>query len=180
MSFLSSRRVSRRKRPLTRRRVKQLILLAMLIVSSLGGGVFLRGKVVSVADGDTLTVFMQDGRWERVRLYGVDCPETGQRGGADAAAFTGELALFEKAEVAVIDTDRYGRSVAIVTLPDGVSLNEALVRNGHAWVYGAYCAIPQCLHWKALEKEARKEKRGLWKEERPVPPWRWRKTGRRR
>lgn len=54
----------------------------------------------------------------------------------------------------VMDTDRYGRSVAVV-LVDGKSLNEELVKASYAWVYPQYCKIPSCQKWYQYETEAR-------------------------
>ncbi len=169
------RRSSRRRYTLTPRRIVALILLA---VSLFGGGAFLRGKVVSVADGDTLTVFSDTGL-TKVRLYGVDCPESAQRGGQEATAATRSLALFEEVRLEVVETDRYGRSVSLVHLPDGRILNEELVRQGNAWVYTAYCKQPRCLAWQALERAARADKKGLWQDNNPQPPWRLRERHRR-
>ena len=70
------------------------------------------------------------------------------------------------------ETDRYGRTVAKVVLPDGRSLNQELVRQGLAWWYRQYAPHDQIL--AGLEAEARAAKRGLWSERNPVPPWEWR------
>ncbi len=155
---------------LTPRRAFSLLLL---IITLLGGGFLLRGKVVSVADGDTLTVFTDSGL-KRIRLYGVDCPESAQAGGPEAAALTRSLTLLQEVQLEVLDTDGYGRSVALVRLPDGRLLNEELVRQGRAWVYTAYCSRPVCLSWKALEHAARAKQKGLWSRRNPKPPWVWR------
>jgi len=70
------------------------------------------------------------------------------------------------------DVDRYGRIVARVVLPDGRSLNEALVRGGWAWWFRRYA--PNDARLRALETEAREARRGLWADPSPVPPWEWR------
>jgi micrococcal nuclease len=70
------------------------------------------------------------------------------------------------------EKDRYGRSVADVTLPDGRSLNREMVRGGIAWWYRKYAANDQVL--ARLEAEARQAKRGLWSQADPKPPWEWR------
>lgn len=156
-----------------RRLIRWAIVLITLAVGA-GGGLFLRGKVVSVADGDTITMITQGGSLQKLRLYGVDCPESGQAGGKEAAAFTSDLALFREVKVETVDTDRYGRSVALVTFEDGRILNQELVANGHAWVYRQYCKKIICASWMRLEADARKQKRGLWRQNNPLPPWKWR------
>ncbi len=70
-----------------------------------------------------------------------------------------------------MDRDRYGRTVGVVLLPDGRSLNHELVRAGLAWMYRRY-TNDQSL--SDLEEEARLARRGLWVDANPIPPWEWR------
>lgn len=170
----------RSKQPLffSKRKGKHIIVLLLTLAFGLGGGFFLRGRVVSVADGDTLVIFTQKGERQRIRLYGVDAPESLQAGGQAAAAFTRSRALFAETTVKVMNHDPYGRAVALVTLPGGEMLNEELLRNGHAWVDDNYCRLAICVRWKGLEKQARLNRRGLWADKKPVPPWTWRKKNR--
>lgn len=131
------------------------------------------GLVVGVTDGDTVTV-MHEGRGERVRLYGVDCPERHQPFGYRAKQFTSMLCYRRVVEVTPMDRDRYGRTVALVSV-DGANVNEALVREGYAWVYTRYCREAWCAQWLALEREAKEARRGLWAGKTPVAPWEWRR-----
>ena len=71
-----------------------------------------------------------------------------------------------------VDKDRYGRTVAEVSLPDGRSLNREMVRAGMCWWYRAYAPADRDL--AALEAEAKAAKRGLWSQSGAVPPWDWR------
>jgi hypothetical protein len=73
-------------------------------------------------------------------------------------------------------TDRYGRLVGDVLLPDGRILNQELVKAGMAWWYRPYAPNDPTL--AQLEAEARTAKRGLWADAHPVPPWQWRKGNR--
>jgi endonuclease YncB( thermonuclease family) len=75
--------------------------------------------------------------------------------------------------VVIHATDRYGRLVGEVLLPDGRNLSHELVRAGLAWWY-AYFA-KQDVVLAALEQEARSARRGLWQDASPIPPWEWRK-----
>jgi endonuclease YncB( thermonuclease family) len=129
-----------------------------------------------VADGDTLTV-LHDGRPEVVRLHGVDAPEKGQPFGTRARAYTGTLVFGQTVTVRVHGRDRYGRTVGEVWLPDGQSLNEALVRAGYAWWFPRYSAD---VRLATAEAEARAEQAGLWGDPGAVPPWEWRRAGRAR
>jgi endonuclease YncB( thermonuclease family) len=136
------------------------------------------GRVITVSDGDTLTVYTSRAGKQKVRLYGIDCPETGQPGGSEAANFTRTKVLYEKVNLTIIDTDRYGRKVGMLNLEDGTVLNEALLSEGHAWFYEAYCKPPHCNRnrWKNIETKAKKNRAGLWGEKNPEAPWEWRKN----
>ncbi len=72
-----------------------------------------------------------------------------------------------------MDTDRYGRTGAEVTLPDSRSLNQEMVRRGMAWWHRKYAPADREL--AGLEAETRAAKRGLWAQAGAVPPWNWRK-----
>lgn len=78
-------------------------------------------------------------------------------------------------DVVEVDSDRYGRTVGIVTLPDGRMLNQELVRAGLAWVYTQYCKAAVCAEWDELQGIAHKKGKGLWADASPVAPWEWRK-----
>ncbi len=116
------------------------------------------GRVVGVSDGDTITV-LHNGKGERIRLHGIDCPEKRQAFGNRAKQFTSKLVFGKTVTVQALDRDRYGRTVGVVLLPDGRSLNHELVRAGLAWMYRRY-TNDQSL--SDLEEEARVARRGLW------------------
>jgi micrococcal nuclease len=130
------------------------------------------GAVVSVQDGDTLTV-LRDGEAVRVRLNAIDCPEKNQPSGVQARQFTANLAFGTTVTVVGEDIDRYGRIVGFVILPDGKNLNHEIVAAGWAWWYRKYA--PEDLSVRTLESEARRSRLGLWAYAAPIPPWEWRK-----
>lgn len=78
------------------------------------------GRVVGVSDGDTIKV-LHNGKAEKIRLHGIDCPEKGQPFGTKAKQFTSSLTFGKTVTIHVTDMDRYGRTVADVILPDGRS-----------------------------------------------------------
>jgi endonuclease YncB( thermonuclease family) len=137
--------------------------------SESGSGAF-SGRVTTVSDGDTIGV-MDGPREARVRLFGVDCPEKSQPHGMEAKQFTSSRCFGKEVRVKVIDKDRYGRIVGEVTLPDGSSLNRLLVEEGYAWWYRHYSKDRSL---GELEAKARKERRGLWADKDPEPPWEYR------
>ena len=133
------------------------------------------GKVVRVIDGDTVEVQnSQGGEPITVRLYGVDTPEKEQAFGPEATSFTRDYALGKRVEVDTKGKDHYGRTIGVVST-GGRSLNSALVFSGHAWVYDEYCDSMVCKYWTGGEMTARLKGKGLWKNDHPVPPWKWRK-----
>jgi len=134
-----------------------------------------RGEVVAVPDGDTVDV-MHEGKAVRVRLAGIDCPEKRQPFGKRAKQRASELVFADEVVVDVETEDRYGRAVGTVTLPEGATLNEILVREGLAWWYRQYSKDERL---GALEAEAKAARRGLWAEPSPTPPWEWRRERRR-
>ena len=80
-------------------------------------------------------------------------------------------------EVEPVTTDRYGRTVGMVTV-NGKSLNEELIRNGFAWVFTRYCDKPFCNQWYKYQDEARQRKVNLWSMPNAVPPWEFRRENR--
>ena len=135
------------------------------------------GKVIGVADGDTITV-LRDKQPQKIRLYGIDCPEKRQPFGKRAKQFTSELVFGKLVEVEPVATDRYGRTVAFVRV-ETITINEELIKEGFAWVYRKYCKLPVCNdRWDGLELEARLGKLGLWADSDHLPPWEFRRQKR--
>ena len=128
---------------------------------------------MGVADGDTITE-MHEGRGEKVRLYGIDCPEKNQDFEQRAKKETSALVFNKEVKVLTQGNDRYGRTLGIVELNDGRSINHLLIERGMCWWYKRYA--PNDIHAKKLEESARKEKLGLWVMPNAVPPWEFRKV----
>lgn len=135
------------------------------------------GKVVAVTDGDTIKVLVNK-KEVKVRLYGIDTPEKKQAFGTQAKKYTSNKCFGKVVTVKEQGKDRYKRTLGYVILPGKKNLNELLVRDGMAWWYQQYA--PNNKRLKQLENDARKAKRGLWKDKAPVPPWEFRKRQRNR
>tara|TARA_R110002110_G_scaffold205066_7_gene417283 strand:- start:439928 stop:440662 length:735 start_codon:yes stop_codon:yes gene_type:complete len=132
----------------------------------------LRGRVVRVADGDTISVLDKDNKQHKIRLYGIDTPERSQPWGAESQQALAGLVANKSVGVIIIETDDYGRSVGIV-YAEGKNVNEAMIRNGHAWWYQYYA--PNEKHLADAQQNARAQQRGLWQAEDPMAPWQWRR-----
>ena len=133
------------------------------------------GKVVGISDGDTITV-LHEGRGEKIRLYGIDAPESHQDFGKRAKQFVSNQVFGKIVEVDPITIDRYGRTVSMVVFGIGQNLSEELITAGFAWVYGKYCTAKICRDWQKKEQEARGQGAGLWSQANPIAPWEFRKV----
>ena len=131
--------------------------------------------VISVADGVTLAVLTKDKQQLKIRLYGIDCQERGREFWSRAKEATSGAVFGKNVTVRPIEAEeREGRTVAVVFMPGGKSLNEHLVREGLAWVSQKYCTQEKiCAPLRNLEKAAKAQKRGLWVDKTPVAPQEW-------
>ncbi len=150
------------------------VLLLLILCLAAPAWAFVAGTN-TVCDGDTLTVLDSKNTIIILRLYGIDAPEIKQAYGPRAKSKVSALATHNVLDVEPVDTDRYGRTVALVRLQDGTLLNEVLVAEGLAWVYAEYCHQDLCVRLRALEDQARRERRGLWAAANPERPADWRR-----
>lgn len=132
------------------------------------------GVVVGISDGDTLTVLV-DRTPVKVRIAGIDAPESRQPYGARSKQALSDLCFRVTAEVEVVDRDHYRRPVGRVRCA-GSDVATEQVRNGMAWVYDRYSTPNSPLY--PLQAEARAARRGLWADQVPVAPWEWRRAQR--
>jgi endonuclease YncB( thermonuclease family) len=128
-------------------------------------------KVVGVSDGDTCLVLNDAKEQIKIRLGGIDAPESRQAFGSKAKHALSEKIFGKRIEVKVQTKDRYGRSVADLYLDDRW-INLEMVQDGFAWHYKQYS---QGIKLAGAEQNARKAKIGLWIDPSPTPPWDFRK-----
>jgi endonuclease YncB( thermonuclease family) len=148
-----------------------LTLVPMLAVAAVAAEpATLTGKVVSVHDGDTLRVLDAAGTQHKVRLQGIDAPETKQAFGTKARNRLADLTMGKAVTVRVHGRDRYGRTLGTVEAA-GQDANRQMVADGLAWHYVEYSKDAGLA---AAEREARAAGRGLWADKAPVAPWKWR------
>lgn len=149
------------------------LLLALVVVAAHAETV--EGVVIVVIDGDT--VLFKPDRYAptsraflKVRLAGIDAPESDQPGGEAATRALKALALQRRSRLEIVATDVYGRKVGVLEI-DGASVNAELARRGLVWATAWHGVAPL----RALADEARQAGRGLWREAGAVPPWQWRR-----
>lgn len=152
-----------------------LAMLALALSAAIADE--LRGRVVGISDGDTLTLLTDQREQVRIRLSDIDTPERHQPYGTRARQVLSDLAFGQRARIEVRDIDRYGRTVGRVFV-GAVDVSAELVKRGAAWVFRRYSNDPGLLR---LEAEAQASRRGLWAlpEAERVPPWEWRAAARR-
>ena len=148
-----------------------IVALALLIFIAFSGvaRADLTGKVIHITDGDNLTVIINN-EWVRVRLAGIDAPETNQPFGTRSRQSLADLCFWEKVTVSPKGKDQYGRMFAKVRC-GGIDAGEEQVRRGMAWVYDRYVEDPTL---DPIEIEAKTAERGLWADPYSYPPWEWR------
>ncbi|KAI5077124.1 hypothetical protein GOP47_0006948 [Adiantum capillus-veneris] len=126
-------------------------------------------KVVDSKDGSGTIA-----RRYKVRLRGIDAPESSMPFGPEAKAMLGSLVEGQALRLLVYTVDRYGRIVADVFCNKGF-VQEILLKNGACWHYIAYDKRPELSKW---EDEARSRGLGLWGEPNAVKPWEYRRDKR--
>jgi endonuclease YncB( thermonuclease family) len=158
--------------------LQQVVAVILLMLASTANAETIIGRVVSVADGDTITVLDADKVQHKIRLAGIDAPEKKQAFGNRSKESLSDLAFDKTVNVETSKRDRYGRQIGKV-LVNGQDVNLVQVERGMAWFYRQYqreqSPNDQRLY-EAAEYAAKAEKRGLWRDADPVPPWEFRRN----
>jgi endonuclease YncB( thermonuclease family) len=146
-----------------------IAILLSIVLTFTVNAISTTGKVIGISDGDTITI-LRNGRTEKIRLFGVDCPENSQAYGNGAKQFTSSMVVGKPVRIERRNQDKYGRTVANIYIGSRC-LNTELVRAGYAWQYREFSKDVAIAR---LEQNARTAKRGLWADPHPVPPWQYR------
>jgi endonuclease YncB( thermonuclease family) len=158
--------------------MKRLALVLLLVLAGRACAAKPRyafvGEVVKIADGDTLTVLDKTNAQHKIRLAGIDAPEKGQAFGTRARNALAAKVFRQGVRVEVTDTDRYGREVGRVFC-SGRFINAEMVLGGFAWRYPQWDKTGE---FATAEADARRNRRGLWADSNPVPPWEFRRAKR--
>jgi micrococcal nuclease len=133
-------------------------------------------RVVAIHDGDTVSVLTDSKIMMKIRVHGIDAPESKQAFGNVAKSRAAALVMGTMVAFNPASKDRYGRTVSKITLPDGSDFGKIMIREGLAWHYLQYAKDEP--EYAKAEAFARETKRGLWSEGTQTPPWEWRNNSR--
>lgn len=133
----------------------------------------LTAKVVGIKDGDTVVVLDSLNNQTTLRLAEVDTPEKSQPFGTKAKQFTSDQIYLKTIKYVVTDTDRYGRSIAMIYYDvDNKYLSAEIIKAGMGWHYKRYSKSKELA---LFEDNAKKNKIGLWIDNNPIEPSEWRR-----
>lgn len=155
--------------------MKKILFLTILIAAQcIAFAQKVSGVASNVHDGDTFWLNKPDGTILKIRLASIDAPELAQAYGKASRDFLKKLIDQKTVVVDVQEKDKYQRSVGVVFL-NNENINRTLVANGYAWHYLKYSRDAEL---SILEKSAKVNKKGLWHDEKPLPPWQYREEKR--
>ena len=158
-------------------RSNKLFATLLILFSCCLQAATLQGKVVGVADGDTIKVLDATNTQHKIRLQGIDAPEKAQPFGQKSKQSLSQLVYNKQVTVEYQKKDKYGRTLGKV-LHNGTDVCLEQIKLGMAW------------HYKQYESEQTKEDRetyaqaelatraqalGLWKDKNATPPWEYRR-----
>jgi endonuclease YncB( thermonuclease family) len=159
----------------------------ILVLSGQASAETLQGRVVSIADGDTITVLDSDHQQHKIRLSGIDAPEKKQPFGQKSKEHLSQLVFNKQVNVVWTKRDRYQRIIGKVMVaepsclrpdcPKTLDAGLSQISVGLAWWYRQYArdqSPEDRQRYELAESEAKARKAGLWSEREPVPPWEWR------
>ncbi|QDD00513.1 thermonuclease family protein [Candidatus Methylopumilus planktonicus] len=156
--------------------MKKLICILLLLLSLLSFAEELTGKVINVSDGDTITVLDSNNQKYKIRLQGIDAPETQQAFGETSRQSLASL-IYDKEVIILWDKrDKYARILGKVIV-DGRDANYEQLKKGLAWYYKQYendLSDEDKERYAEAEAWARNYTEGLWTDSKSIPPWEFR------
>lgn len=149
--------------------MKSLLFFLFLLISPVND--IITGKIVGVSDGDTVILLTEGKTQIKVRLDGIDCPESHQAFGQRAKQYTSDFCFGKQAILISHSKDRYGRTLGLIVIGQD-TLNYELLKAGYAWHYKQYNKEQRL---SEMELQARDNKLGLWVDPEPIAPWEFRR-----
>jgi endonuclease YncB( thermonuclease family) len=155
-------------------------LLVITLLTQSAYAEVLTGRVVGVADGDTITLLDANNTQHKIRLGGIDAPEKNQAFGNVSKKSLSDLVYNQQVDVDWHKEDRYGRKVGKV-LVNNKDANLEQIKRGMAWYYKKYkgeLVQEDRISYVQAQQNAETNKLGLWVDESPIAPWDFRKQKR--
>ncbi len=152
------------------------LMMALFQTAVHAAPVLLQGKIVRVTDGDTVTLMDAHHTLHKIRLTGIDAPESKMPYGRQATVFLKALTLGKDVDALAYKQDRYGRTIATLIV-DKQDINLAMIQAGLAWHYKRYATeqpTGEARAYALAEELARTQLLALWHEGIPIAPWEWR------
>jgi len=153
-------------------------ILALGVGTARGAEWIVAGRIVAVTDGDTVKLLDAERKQHVVRLGGIDAPEKGQPFGSAAKENLSRLVFDKRVEARCWKIDQFRREICSVFAAQR-DAGLTMVRDGYAWHYKRFAdeqRPEERVEYSRAEEDARAAKRGLWRDQDPVPPWDWRRT----
>ena len=153
-----------------------LVFIALAMLTATSNAETLTGRVVSIVDGDTLTLLDATNTQHKLRLSGIDSPEKSQAYGRSCKQSLSDMTYDRIVTVEWNKRDRYGRIIGkVIAGEDDVNLGQ--INRGCGWHYKKYQheqSLSDQIEYSKAEKLAKDHQIGLWSVELPIPPWEWR------
>ena len=160
--------------------MRVIVAICAFCIFNIAWGETLTGRVVGIADGDTITVLDDKNTQYKVRLAGIDAPEKKQDFGSVSKRSLSEMVFNQQVTVEWKKADRYGRIVGKV-VRNGKDVNLEQVKLGMAWFYRKYqneLVFDDRINYLHAEENAMSKQVGLWLHKDPIAPWDFRKISR--
>jgi endonuclease YncB( thermonuclease family) len=159
--------------------MRKLVFLCILFFTVITFAEELIGKVIKVSDGDTITVLDSNNQKHKIRLKGIDAPESLQVYGDFSTQSLSELVYDKEVLVTWDKKDKYYRILGKVIV-DGNDANYEQLKKGLAWYYKQYekdLSDDDKQRYSEAEVLARNYGVGLWADSNSIPPWEFRHKG---
>ena len=158
-------------------RIAKLFNLTLMMLSFGLSAATIEGKVVNVADGDTITVLVNNNTQYKIRLQGIDAPEKAQPYGQKSKQSLHQLVHSKQVIVEYQKKDKFGRTIGKVLL-NGADICLKQIELGMAWHYKQYESKQSHQDREIYAKAellAQAKRLGIWNDKLPTAPWEFRK-----
>ncbi len=156
-----------------------VVSIVLLISTGSAAAEQLTGRIVGVSDGDTVTLLDYSKQQHKIRLVGIDAPESSQAFGQASKKNLSDLVFNREVTADCPSSDRYSRRLCKIFV-GGIDANLAQIERGYAWHYKQYQSDQppaDRARYSSAEASARQARAGLWSDPYAIPPWDYRRGG---